>query len=111
MKMVTVPTAVKQLQQEGKKVSESTLRRKAQRGELPHMMLGNRILVDVDIARAALTTSEGVGIEEVSRQTGLSVSAIRRGVRDGWLPARMEGKAYRFDLEAVHDAIMAQMQG
>lgn len=91
-------------------ISESKLRRAAQSGTLPVMKLGNRTLVDVDAAREVLAQPEGVNIEAASQQTGLSVSAIRRAVREGWLPYKKPGKAFLFDMDDVTAAIARRMK-
>ena len=46
----------------------------------------------------------------VSEETGLTVTAIRRAVRDGWLPYIKPGKAYLFRMEDVRAAIEKRMK-
>ncbi|MEG0742814.1 MAG: hypothetical protein RR521_11320 [Clostridia bacterium] len=104
MKLKTIRDAAETLH-----VSEGRLRRAAMAGEVPTMKLGNRALVDVDAARLVLSEPEGVPIEAVSEQTGLSVSAIRRAMREGWMPHTKPGRAYIFDLESVQAAIERRM--
>lgn len=91
-------------------VSEERLRRAVRAGEVPSMKLGNRSVVDIDAAAGILRSVQGVSIDEVSRETGLSVSAIRRGIREGWIPCEKPGKAFVFDMDAVREAIYARMQ-
>lgn len=86
-------------------VSESKLRRAVVAKEVPSMMLGNRTLVDLDAARDILDEPEGVKIEVVSEETGLTVSAIRRAIREGWMPHTKPGKAYLFKMDEVQAAI------
>ena len=82
MKLRTIRDAAEMLG-----VNENRVRRAARDGRIPSMQLGNRTLVDVDAARGVLSPEpEGVKIDVVSEETGLTVTAIRRAVRDGWLP-------------------------
>ena len=104
MNLQTVRTVCKELG-----VSEATVRRAIAVGRIQVLMLGNRQLVDLDTARERLQAPEGATIEEVSEKTGMSQSAIRRGIREGWLPAAKPGKAYLFDLAAVMEAIRERM--
>lgn len=90
-------------------VTESRLRRAVQSGRVPSMKLGTRNVVDIDAAAEMLNRVPGVGIAEVSEETGLSVSAIRRGIREGWIPFEKPGKAFVFDLDLVRDAIRARV--
>lgn len=53
------------------------------------MQLGNRMLVDVDAACDVLSRPDGVTIDVVSAETGLTESAIRRAIREGWMPYSM----------------------
>ena len=92
-------------------VNENRVRRAARDGRIPSMQLGNRTLVDVDAARGVLSPEpEGVKIDVVSEETGLTVTAIRRAVRDGWLPYIKPGKAYLFRMEDVRAAIEKRME-
>ena len=86
-------------------VSESKLRRAASAKEIPSMKLGNRTLVDVDAAREIMQAVPGVSIKAVSEATGLAISAIRRGIHEGWIPCHKDGKAYTFQMDAVLAAI------
>ena len=91
-------------------VNESLVRRAVRCGQLSCMALGNRKLVDVDEAREVLAKPQGVTIDEVSAQTGLTASAIRRGIREGWMPCARLGKRYYFEPEAVRAAIASRMK-
>ena len=44
------------------------------------------------------------------RETGLKETAIRRGIREGWIPYEKPGKAYVFDLDAVKKALRKRMK-
>ena len=92
-------------------VSEMRVRRAIADGRLDIMKLGRRTLVDLDTAREILKPIvKGASIEDVSRETGLNITAIRRGIREGWIPCDKPGKAYVFDLEAVKEAIRKRMK-
>ncbi len=107
MNLQTVRSVCKELG-----VSEASVRRAIADKRLATMPLGNRLLVDLDTARSVLTPpKQGEGIEEVSKQTGLSVSAIRRGIREGWIPCVKSGRAYVFQIDEVIDAIHKRMAG
>lgn len=110
MKLTTIPDAVKLLESENFKVSESKLRRDAQAGKIPSMKVGTRTLIDVDVARQMVHQPRGLGIEAISAETGLKVSTIRRGISEGWIPARKDGRAYEFDLADVWAAIERRMK-
>lgn len=106
MKLRTIRDAAEMLG-----VNENRVRRAARDGRIPSMKLGNRTLVDVDAARGVLSPEpEGVKIDVVSEETGLTVTAIRRAVRDGWLPYIKPGKAYLFRMEDVRAAIEKRME-
>lgn len=105
MMLATIPKCAKQL-----KISESRLRRAVSSGELPSMELGNRQLVDIDEANEVLCKSKCVKIGTVMEQTGLTNTAIRRAVKEGWMPCDQSGKAYLFDMDAVNAAIQRRMQ-
>ncbi len=79
-------------------VNEMRVRRAARDGRIPAMQLGNRMLVDVDAACDVLSRPDGVTIDVVSAETGLTESAIRRAIREGWMPYEKPGKAYLFDM-------------
>ena len=73
--------------------------------------IGNRTLIDLDAAREILITDyTPATITEVSEATGLTVTAIRRGIREGWIPCEKPGRAYQFHLDAVIAAIENRMR-
>ena len=92
-------------------ISEIQVRRAIAAGKLDTMKLGSRLLVDLDTARDILNPEvTGANIEDVSRETGLNITAIRRGIREGWIPCQKPGKAYVFDLDEVKEAIRKRMK-
>lgn len=105
MKLKTIRDAAEALG-----IAESRVRRAVRDGRIPSMQLGNRTLVDVDVARSMLPEPEGVTIDVVSKETGLTVSAIRKAVHDGWLPYIKPGRAYLFRMEDVCAAIERRMK-
>lgn len=106
MNLITVRMACAELG-----VSEAAVRRAIASKRLPAMQIGNRTLVDLDTAREVLKPAwQPVGIEEVSQATGLSVTAIRRGIREGWIPCEKPGRAYEFNLAEVISAIERRMK-
>ena len=105
MNLQTVRTVCKELG-----ISETSVRRAIADKRLPIMRLGNRMLVDLDTAQDLLKPrKEGATIEEVSQATGLNITAIRRGIREGWIPCEKPGKAYIFQLDEVLKAIEHRM--
>jgi len=106
MNMQTVRTVCEELG-----VSETRVRRAIADGKLDVLMLGNRMLIDLDTAREILPPIiNGATMQDVSRETGLCESAIRRGIREGWIPFDKSGKHYVFDLDEVVKAIRKQMK-
>ena len=106
MNLITVPAACKALG-----VSETTIRRAILSKRLPVMRIGNRTLIDLDAAREILITDyTPATITEVSEATGLTVTAIRRGIREGWIPCEKPGRAYQFHLDEVIAAIENRMR-
>lgn len=93
-------------------VSESIIRRAVCAGKIDSLQLGNRRLIDVDKVGDSLRGLEdGITTEELSRETGLAMSAIRRGVKAGWLPGwKGAHGTWRFDLEEAKCAIRQKMQ-
>lgn len=96
-------------------ISEGQIKRGAQRGRFPYIKVGSRMMVDVDAAAAILAKEREddnlMNTEQLSVATGLSASAIRRGVAEGWLPARdARGRHLRFDLDEVHAALERKMR-
>lgn len=91
-------------------ISEDRMRRAVRNGDIPYMRLGTRTVVDIDRVAELLKRPEGVNITTVSSETGLSVSAIRRAVREGWIPCDKSGRAFLFDMDEVRAAIEARMQ-
>ena len=106
MNLQTVRTICKELG-----IPEIRVRRAIDAGKLDTMKLGSRTLVDLDTAREILQPMvEGATIEDVIRETGLKETAIRRGIREGWIPYEKPGKAYVFDLDAVKKALRKRMK-
>ncbi len=91
-------------------IPEGRMRRAVRTGKVPSMKLGSRTVVDIDAAAGILRSAQGVSIDEVSQETGLSVPAIRRGIREGWIPCEKPGKAFVFDMDAVREAIQTRIQ-
>ena len=114
MKMLPSGEIAKQLSDLG--VARHQVIRAMNAGELRYLPLGGRRLIDLEEARVYFTDRQedrkahGVGIDAVSGRTGMSVSAVRKGVRDGWLPCRKIGRTLRFDIDEVFAAIEARME-
>ena len=113
MKFMTPAEAAAALSEYG--ISEGQIKRAAQRGRLPYIKVGSHMLIDVDAAAAILEESREddalLSTEALSEATGLSPSAIRRGVAEGWLPTReSNGRHLRFDLDDVRAALEKQMR-
>lgn len=105
MNLQTVRTVCKELG-----VSEASVRRAITDKRVPVMRLGNRLLVDLDTAKDILKPqAAGATIAEVSKATGLNITAIRRGIREGWIPCEKPGKSYIFQIDEVIDAIKQRM--
>ena len=105
MNLQTVSTVSKELG-----LSVSTIRRAVADRKLPALMLGCRLLVDMDVAKEiADSIKPGVKMADVCAATGLTQSAILRGIREGWIPYEKNGKTYVFQLDQVLESIHKQM--
>lgn len=92
MKLASINEAAQAL---GK--SPQQLRRGIDAGRYPYVAIGSRKLVDVDeLAGIVQRERATIGIREAAELTGLPVSTIRRGAREGWIPCRKDGKSYEF---------------
>ncbi|MDL2206705.1 hypothetical protein LJC33_07345 [Eubacteriales bacterium OttesenSCG-928-N13] len=110
MKLMTIAKVVEQLKAEDLMFGEGKLRRAIKAGKIPYMMIGSRALVDIDDVRTLIRDGGGIGIEELSQEIGLKCSAIRRGIKEGWIPYKVNGRAYEFDMDEVLFAIEAKMK-
>lgn len=104
MRLMTIREACKET-----RIAEWTLRRAVADGRVPHLLLGNRLLVDIDGNEIHQLHPEGSSVSEISEATGMSESAILRGIREGWLPAEMIAHKYYLNLDQVTDAIKKRM--
>jgi len=89
-------------------ISMNLLRKAAKSGDVPSMMIGSRMMVDVDEARKIISRFMGVGIGAVAAETGLPKTAVRRGIREGWIPYYRPGREYLFDMDEVKAALAAR---
>ena len=77
--------------------SPQQLRRGIAAGRYPYVPLGSRKLMDVDELQEIIAQEVStIGMVEAVELTGLNDKAIRRGIREGWIPFTKDGKAYRF---------------
>lgn len=91
-------------------IPEHRVRNAIRKNQLKVLPLGNRQLIDMDEARSLLACSEGtIKINELSQAIGISVSGIRRGIREGWIPCEKVANAYLFRLDEVERAIRKRM--
>ncbi len=105
MNLQTITTVSKELG-----VSDTRIRKAVKEKRLRMMRLGTRMLVDMDEAREVLEAElNGATIKDVMAATGLRESAIRRGVREGWLHCQRTNKHLIFDLDEVLKAIEQRM--
>ena len=105
MNLQTITTVSKELG-----VSDTRIRKAVKEKRLRMMRLGTRMLVDMDEARETLAEEmAGATIKDVKAATGLNESAIRRGVREGWLTCRKTKRYLLFDLDEVMKAIEKRM--
>ena len=93
-------------------IARSRLNRLIGEGRVRTLTLGTKRLVDIEVAKETLDEirKEGIGIDAISTATGLSVSAIRRGVREGWIPHWLNGRWLRFDEATVCTAIQRRIE-
>lgn len=101
MRLMTISEAARLLG-----ISEQRLRRGVEAGRYPYIRIGSRKLVDVDELEPVIRAEQAtIGIREAAQLTGLPMTAIRRGAREGWLPCRKDGKAYLFQPAQLLDAL------
>ena len=85
-------------------IAAQRIRRNAQSGIYPFMMIGSHMVVDVDAIREILEREDPLiermlGIVDLSKKYGLTDSAIRRGTQEGWLPYMRRGRKLLFDTQ------------
>lgn len=92
--------------------SRLRVERAIEEGQFRPLHIGSKRMLDREEVRmlAAKTQDKGVGIEELSEETGLAVGAIRTGIAEGWIPCWRKGRAYRFDLHEVIRAIRLRIE-
>ncbi|MDD3212189.1 MAG: helix-turn-helix domain-containing protein [Eubacteriales bacterium] len=93
-------------------MSRQRVTRAIDAGALPVLKLGKRRMIDLEEAEKyfAIKRSDGIGIDALSTATGLTVSAIRRGIQEGWIPHWKYGRNLRFDREQVFSAIQKRIE-
>ena len=91
-------------------VPDSRIRKAVKEKKLRMMRLGTRMLVDMDEVQEMLAEEySGATIKDVMAATGLCDTAIRRGVREGWLTCQKTERGLIFDLDEVLKAIEKRM--
>lgn len=107
MKMLSIAEAAKAIGW-----SRLQVVRAIEEGKLKPLHMGNKRMLDLDevLRLAEKTKDKGVGIEELSEETGLAVGAIRAGIAEGWIPCWRKGRAYRFDVHEVIRAIRLRIE-
>ncbi len=112
MKLMTCREASAALREEYG-VTQLQLKRRCLADKCPHIRIGNRLLVDVDVLRTLLDEERQreqlMGTTDLARHIGLSESTIRRAVAEGWLPYHKVGRNMRFSLSEVQQAIQDRM--
>lgn len=113
MKMMTCREASQaMLAEHALRITAARIRQGCTSGKYPYMLVGNRVLVDFDAICPLLMTEyadKGLSTSDLAQRIGLSESAIRRAVADGWLPCEKGGRSMRFDLTEVQSAIKKRM--
>lgn len=110
MRYATPAEAETILREMGFVISAATIRRGARAGRFPHLTIGEHIVVDIDVLVPLLQAEKErrnrVSSVELAELTGLTPSAIRRGVQEGWLPCDREGRHLRFHIEKAKAALV-----
>lgn len=90
MKMMTCREASQaMLAEHALRITAARIRQGCTSGKYPYMLVGNRVMVDFDAICPLLMTEyadKGLSTADLAQRIGLSESAIRRAVADGWLP-------------------------
>ncbi|MGI6635846.1 MAG: hypothetical protein ACOX7B_11830 [Christensenellales bacterium] len=96
MRYETPAEAKRTLKSMGIEISAATIRRRARAGQIPHLVIGGHVVVDVDVLLPMLQDEidrrDWVSSRKIAEMTGLTISVIRRGVKEGWLPAQRQGR-------------------
>ena len=105
--MMTVAEAANYL-----RVTKSEVKRILLEGLARTLKIGTHTLVDLDEVEKALRESEAlIDMKEAMELTGLTYSAIRRGIEEGWIPCiRTTGRRYRFRPGELLKSIENRMQ-
>lgn len=91
-------------------IKQEKLRKAVRLGLISSYPLGNRRLVDLDtLPREVVSVENLIGVRELAELTGLSESAIRRGITEGWLPFIRDGNRYKFQQDDALEAIRGRM--
>ena len=94
-------------------VPVSRIRNAIRSGVLKTLPLGGVQLVNMDevlVWVQGQRTGSMMSYQELSDYIGMTVSALRRSVREGWLPYRQIGKQHFFDKDEVVKAITERMR-
>ena len=114
MQYATPAEAEAKLKEKGFMMSAATIRRRARAGQFPHLTIGGHLVVDIDVLLPMLEEEKArrnrVSSAELARMTGLTPTAIRRGVDEGWLPCDREGRHLRFSPERAMEALAARSE-
>ena len=90
-------------------IGRGVIRRGVQAGRYPHMLVGAHVVVDIDelgpILEQEQIKKSLINTTVLSEKTGLSLSKIRCGINEGWIPCQKDGRHYRFNLEEVEEAL------
>ncbi len=109
MRLMTPAQAAAWLAQYDLQITAGQIKRRQRSGEYPGMVVGTHLMVDADRIREILEGHRSrplMNTEELSEEIGLSPSAIRRGVKEGWMPVyQAVGRHLVFDLDAVLEAL------
>ena len=96
--------------------SRARLRSGVLEGRYPHMMWGNRYLVDLDVvapivaAEDAEAAEHPMGLRECAAAIGVSESTLRAMAEDGLVPSTRGRGRWRFRLSEVEDALRDAMK-
>lgn len=107
MKLMTAAEVARAL---GKGFGQRKIIQGAREGKYPYLQAGARMMFDADqirdlIEQERIEKARGATLKEICEHTNLSYRIFRSYMDEGLIPYWKYGKGFRFDVEAVDQAL------